>query len=741
VYGFGSKKETANVPADVSKVVFRNKTNPTQVKVNFRKYVCDSLGDVAANQGSTGGDTDVGKLSMSANGDLGALLNQTAAPAGGGDKVTPSNDGRGNCHVWGTRAGETEDWNFYLKSANGASTLQTIPHNAGNLEATHTLTASQLALAMQADTLRVEEEYKTGYGFGALKCWTDHLNQDNWEWLNFSGGLPATGDEVWCIAYNVPADKDIDIIKHFVELPAGYVPTADDVPDFILTPSAGTSCAAPVQVDSTIWSVTCTVPYNWNGTVTEPPKAGWEQVDCKFEVQTTQEDPWYFFCNRPIGEVQVIKWENVPPATTQTWNFTGVPGGALALSTTGTTNAADDDSVTRTKVPAGSYTIAETEGKGQCEPGSSSSDWETRAIVQVGGPMPNPNDLNSATLVGKDDVNVTVSPGQTTYVMYGNIGCGSILSTQQLVVTKYNDPAGNFTGNTGLSGWTMTITGTGGAATGFVASQPTGGSGSTVFAGIPDGTYQVCETAQANWAVIGSKYNATTQAGVCRTGVALGLAQTVNVDFYNQARVNIQVIKQVQINGINVAGPNWTFTLSGCGIVPVPQTTDGTGVTTFSNLPPAVNCTYVVTETLQAGYTAVTPSQNANPTAPGQTVVLTFVNIRNTDETPTPTPTPSETPTTTTTPTTTPPTTTTTSTQPPLIETKTPEPKTPEPTETSLTAGEKTPGPQTPIAPSAGNGFIGGGTAGTGILLAILGIAALSAGATILAIGRKPNRG
>ncbi|HQZ86418.1 MAG TPA: THxN family PEP-CTERM protein, partial [Actinomycetota bacterium] len=41
VYGFGSKKETANVPADVSKVVFRNKTNPTQVKVNFRKYVCD----------------------------------------------------------------------------------------------------------------------------------------------------------------------------------------------------------------------------------------------------------------------------------------------------------------------------------------------------------------------------------------------------------------------------------------------------------------------------------------------------------------------------------------------------------------------------------------------------------------------------------------------------------------------------------------------------------------------------
>jgi hypothetical protein len=136
----------------------------------------------------------------------------------------------------------------------------------------------------------------------------------------------------------------------------------------------------------------------------------------------------------------------------------------------------------------------------------------------------------------------------------------------------------------------------------------------------------------------------------------------------------------------------------------------------------------------------VTPSQNANPTAPGQTVVLTFVNIRNTDETPTPTPTPSETPTPTTptTPTTSTPTTsTTTATQPPsIIETKTPEP-----TETAATAGEKTPGAQTPIAPSAGNGFIGGGTAGTGILLAILGIAALSAGATILAIGRKPNRG
>ncbi len=745
-----SNNTTTNVTAgtpDLNITFYNRPALPTK-NVTFQKYICNSLGDVAKNEGS-GGVDQVGMPSISATGGLSGQLNQTAGPVGGGTAVTPSNDGRNqaNCHLWGSDQTkypeETGDWDMQIWNNSRGSLLQTVNIPAGGTISVPLTDAVLLeTLKAGSDGARVEEELRTGYGFGSLKCYTDHKNQDNWEWLDFNpGGIP-TG-EVYCIAYNVPADKQITIEKRFVEL-NGTVPTVADVPGFTLDPSANTSCAAPVQQNATTWTVTCTVPYDWNGTVAEtlPLPAGWQQTQCTAETQTTEQNLRFTFCNRPVGTVVVVKYENVPPATTQTWTFNGtVPGAPVALQTTGTTNATGTASTTLTNVPAGSYTLAELQGRGQCESGTTSSDYQTRGLTSSS--LPSATDVNGAPIIGANDLTVTVQKGTTTYVAFGNQGCGSVLSGQQLQVFKYSDPAGNFTGTTELAGWTISITGTAGAATGFNASEDTALGTGAFFLGIPDGTYTVCETAKTGWAVVGSKYNATNQAGVCRTGVVVALDQTVVVNFYNQPRVNIEVNK----TEISLATPSgapgngWNFTLSGCGVGPLSQATAANGKATFTDLPPAVGCSYTVTETVKSGWSAINPVQVTAPATAGQTSVLNFTNVKIavfTDCTPTtttPTPTPE-------TPTPEKPTPTATATpEKPTDPTATPtEEPTEKPTE-DIVSGEKTPGPgQTPLAPSAGNGLMGGGAGGVNMLMALVGLLALSLGSTILAIGRKSSR-
>ena len=457
------------------------------------------------------------------------------------------------------------------------------------------------------------------------------------------------------------------------------------------------------------------------------------------------------FYNQAVGNVVIVKYENVPPDTAQTWTFTGtVPSLPQSLNTTGTTNSVGTAITTISNVPAGSYTVAETQGRGRCETGTTSSDWETHGLVQVGGSQPDANALNNAPVIGSGSLNVPVQAGQTTYVVFGNIGCGSVLSAANLQVNKFSDPFANFTGTTPLGGWTITITGTAGTAAGFTATQQTNGAGQAFFLGIPDGTYTVCETLQSGWANVGSKYNTVTQAGLCRTGVTVNLNQTATVDFYNQPRVTIRVHKKLNVVGFTSNGQGWQFTLTGCGITPQnPQkkTTGPDGIAEFTNLPPAIGCSYTVTETVQSGWTPQSVSQTARPVAGGQVETLEFLNIRTFDPPcvdpndprcvpppppSTPTPTPTGTPTTPTTTTTPPPTATPTNTP------------TPTPTNTPVTqvAGERTPGPgasPTPLAPSTGYGF-GGAQGGMSLLLVLAGLISLSLGLAFLALSRRTNR-
>jgi hypothetical protein len=200
--------------------------------------------------------------------------------------------------------------------------------------------------------------------------------------------------------------------------------------------------------------------------------------------------------------------------------------------------------------------------------------------------------------------------------------------------------------------------------------------------------------------------------------------------------VNIEVNK-TEISLATPAGApgnGWSFTLTGCGITPQVAATGANGKATFSDLPPAVGCSYTVTETVKSGWSAINPVQVTAPAAAGQTAVLNFTNVKievctncTTIVTPTPTPpTPTATP--------------TPKTPAPETPTATPETPTQKPTE-EATAGARTPGPgQTPIAPSTGNGFMGNGPAGMNMLLALVGLLALSLGATILAIGRRSSR-
>jgi hypothetical protein len=635
----------------------------------------------------------------------------------------------------------------------------------------HTLTGAEFMAALAGyeatgKSYFVQEVEQQDYLFGAIKCYADHYLDDKIERVDFAKwGLPGENEQIYCIAFNVKAEREITITKHFVDLPEGFKLSEGDYPTFEFTPApAGFDFDTDCKVDesnlpnSVTW--TCTVPYDWKGDVTETPADGWEKVTCEgpepesfigqvsglvasiTQFQTRGDS--FEFCNQPVGDVVVVKYENVPPATAQNWTFSGtLPGGPVGLSTTGTTNVTDGASTTVANVPAGSYTLAELQGRGVCESGDTSSDYQTRGLVQVGGSLPNASAVNAAPIIGANDLNVTVQKGTTTYVVFGNQGCGSVLSAANLQVIKYSDPAANFTGTTELGGWTISITGTAGAATGFNASEDTVAGTGAFFLGIPDGTYTVCETPKANWVVVGSKYNAVNQAGVCRTGVVVNLDQTVVVKFYNQPRVNIEVNK----TEISLATPGgapgngWSFTLTGCGITPQVAVTGANGKATFSDLPPAVGCTYTVTETVKSSWSAINPVQVTAPTAAGQTAVLNFTNVKIevctdcvTIVTPTPTPTtptvtpePSETPE------------TPGPSETPETPAITPETTTPGPTED--TAGARTPGPgQTPIAPSTGNGFMGTGAAGANMLLALVGLLALSLGTTILALGRKSSR-
>ncbi len=233
-----------------------------------------------------------------------------------------------------------------------------------------------------------------------------------------------------------------------------------------------------------------------------------------------------------------------------------------------------------------------------------------------------------------------MTPGETTYVAFGNRDCSEVLAAANIIVRKFQDVNGDFDANDPnegpLSGWHITITGTSGEALGKVYQLDTDGSGVAAFLGIETGTWTVSETAKVTHTVVGSVYTVgvgpadptstdSPAAGASRAGLSVALDQTLKVDFFNQPKGSITVVKTVTDNVGNVGVAGWHFNLDGCG-VHKEGTTDGSGSIVWSNLLPCSN--YIVTEVdANTDGFSVTPSatQSVNLGA-GDEMAVTFHN-------------------------------------------------------------------------------------------------------------------
>lgn len=204
--------------------------------------------------------------------------------------------------------------------------------------------------------------------------------------------------------------------------------------------------------------------------------------------------------------------------------------------------------------------------------------------------------------------------------------------------------------------------------------------------------------------------------------------------------LTIRVVKTLNALGITSPGAGWEFTLEGCGVGPLAGTTDANGVVEFPGLPPAVGCSYTVTETVQAGWVPQYVSQQVQPREGGSTATVEFLNIREFNPpcvdpadprcqppefaTPTPPATPAppapiENPTSTPSPS-------------PTTAPATPAPASPSPSVTSVSGGILGP---TPRPPATGTGAASGEP--LGLLLAAAGLIALSSGLGLLALARR----
>jgi hypothetical protein len=324
-----------------------------------------------------------------------------------------------------------------------------------------------------------------------------------------------------------------------------------------------------------------------------------------------------------------------------------------------------------------------------------------------------------------------------TVTVYNKDG-GETLPTGGLRIEKYLDLNGdgdaNDLGEGPLVGWNMTVKGAGIDGTFATADLDLNdlfAEAAISFDGLDSGEkYDVTEETRAGYVLTGVRIDGAPVALGASKTLTIPDGGTTVIQYFNQPRTGIKVSKtEVSLAHPGGApGAGWSFTLSGCGIAPQVAATNAAGQAQFDNLPLAVNCTYTVTETQKAGWSAINPVQAANPVTPGGYTTLSFTNVKievcvtgciTTFETPTPTATPEK---------------------PTATPTPTEEPKVEDPADTPTpvdeTRGERTPG-ATPIAPSTGYGLLGGQTGGTNMVLIAAGLMALSGGTVVLAVARR----
>jgi len=539
--------------------------------------------------------------------------------------------------------------------------------------------------------------------------------------------------------------RTITITKYYVNT-GSYQPTADDLPSFTLNPPVanvpGSACTT--EDNGSYVVLTCTVPAEWNGTVTETPAPGWRecterdtpallaQVEnfVRSIAQVVKLQSEFTFCNEPYGTIRIEKVDGLNGAAGPLWDFT-VGGNFAAPDGAPYTNPAKADQGTPfVSLPIGlsdtPVTVQEVLARSQ-----------TQCTTQGG----------YYTIATPPADTVIDTPGEVQTWTFQNVPCGT-LGTGGLIIEKYEDINGNGVVDAGddpVAAWSFTTTGGGIPAPNQLRQTDASGKITEYVAGFDAGTVlTVTETPQANWTLTRVYLDGAPIGTNLSNGVVIIGGEVRTIRYLNQPKGSINIHKQAEIrhNGNDSPAPNdddgWTFTLvsNSCGINFVGQT-DSNGNLSFSGLPLCSD--YVVTEVgpnaASPGFVLVSPAGGSftNQTPNGQT--LTFLNRRTTSDPPCqdcrqPTVTPSPTPTST-----------------PVTPTATPttpaaSPTTPtsggSPTITVI-AGEKTPGPgqPTPIAPSTGGGLMGGTASGLNIILVLAGLLAVTGGLGFLALGRK----
>jgi uncharacterized repeat protein (TIGR01451 family) len=213
---------------------------------------------------------------------------------------------------------------------------------------------------------------------------------------------------------------------------------------------------------------------------------------------------------------------------------------------------------------------------------------------------------------------VTVQPGQTVNVTFGNQG------KAEICIFKFSDLDGD--GKQGpneppLAGWQFTVSPAPLPPT--TSPVTTGPQGSICFGVAAPGTYTITEQVQSGWTV--TTPNPQT--------VTVTPGQLVNVFFGNRPQPGeICVVKFEDLDGDGKQGPNepplagWQFTVTDASNTPVGTITTGqTQPTCLKSVAPG---TYTVTETVQSGWTVTTPNPQTVTVAPATSSVVEFGNKR-----------------------------------------------------------------------------------------------------------------
>lgn len=372
---------------------------------------------------------------------------------------------------------------------------------------------------------------------------------------------------------------------------------------FPATVSGSVTNCAKATVSGALVSESCVVVPGTGG-----------KCDLKIEKFT---DPAQPVLGQPFAFV--VKVTNVggalcAPNTTVTDTLTLPPSGV-------TVTGFNPNAAAGWTCPSGPPNITCTNPTLTLQPGQSS---QVFAVVMNASPGMSATINNCATVSNPNDVSPPNDP-------LNNKACATVqLKTvppgkkAEICGIKFNDLNGNGVkdpGEPGLPGWTINITSPGGPPV------TTGANGQYCFIVPLPGTYTVSEAPQPGW-------TPTTPA---TQTVTVPPAPT-NINFGNKkgvpsSKAEICVTKFNDLDGDGVRDlsepglPNWTFT-----VTPPPPATITTGPQgSFCFGVPAPGM-YTVTEQVQSGWTATTPTTQTATASTSQLVNLSFGNKRKADD-------------------------------------------------------------------------------------------------------------